>query len=255
MEKFQEMAIPPDGESSGANININDWFNFFAFDLIGDLSLGESFGCMEGNSYHPWVKMLYAYLKGMVFLAATRFYPTAEAVLMALVPASMRRMQEEHYEIAQKKIQGRMNAEHQRDDFMTPVLSDANKNFSVISEKEVESTYQMLIIAGSETTATILTGTTNHLAQNPKKRETLVAEIRSTFNSVSEINVNSTRDLPYLNACINEGLRLCNPIPAGLPRCVPETGGTVCGYWLPGRVGAIDRHITFLADMRERRLM
>ncbi|KAF1950336.1 cytochrome P450 [Byssothecium circinans] len=234
IEKFHEMT-----REKGADINVNDWFNFFAFDLIGNLSLGESFGCMEGSSYHPWVKMLYAYLKGMVFLAATRFYPVLETILMALIPPSMRRMQDEHYEIAQKKIQRRMNFEKELNDFMTPVLSDANKDFKVMSGAEVESTYQMLIIAGSETTATALTGTINHLAQNHAKLAKLAHEIRSKFQSIDEIDNKATRDLHYLNACINEGLRLCNPIPAGLPRCVPETGGRVCGYWLPGCTSVI----------------
>ncbi|PVI04792.1 cytochrome P450 [Periconia macrospinosa] len=236
MEKLHEMVT---ADPKGATINVTDWFNFFAFDLIGDLSFGESFGCMENSSYHPWVKMLFMYMKTMVFLASTRFFPVIERVLMALVPPTMRRMQDEHYSIAQKKIQQRMNLEKRRDDFMTPVLGHLNKDFKNMSIEEVESTYQMLIIAGSETTATALTGTTNHLAQHPEKLAKLVSEIRGLFKNLSEINAFSTRELPYLNACINEGLRLCNPVPAGLPRCVPEGGGTICGYWLPSRTNVI----------------
>lgn len=68
MERLQEIATAPGTNGKGADINMNDWANFFAFDLIGDLAMGESFGCMEGSSYHPWVKMLYSYLKGEQFL-------------------------------------------------------------------------------------------------------------------------------------------------------------------------------------------
>jgi cytochrome P450 len=64
MEKLQEIAAAQGNDGAGANINMNDWANFFAFDLVGDLAMGESFGCMEGSAYHPWVNMLYAYLKG-----------------------------------------------------------------------------------------------------------------------------------------------------------------------------------------------
>jgi hypothetical protein len=59
---------------------------------------------------------------GMVMLAATRFYPLLETVLMALISTSMRKMQKDHYEIAQKKISRRMNSEKSRDDFLSPVL-------------------------------------------------------------------------------------------------------------------------------------
>lgn len=36
----------------------------------------------------------------------------------------------------------------------------------------------------------------------------------------------------YLNAVIEEGLRVAPPFPAGLPRVVPLGGDTVCGEWL-----------------------
>jgi cytochrome P450 len=111
-----------------------------------------------------------------------------------------------------------------------------------MSRNEVESTYQMLIIAGSETTATALVGTINHLVQSPDKKEKLMTEIRAKFNASSDINVTSTKDLPYLTACINEWLRLCNPVPAGLPRCAPATGASVCGHWLPPHVNIIPTH-------------
>jgi cytochrome P450 len=64
MDKLQEMATAPNTMKAGANVNMNDWANYFAFDLIGDLAMGESFGCMESSAYHPWVKMIYNYLKG-----------------------------------------------------------------------------------------------------------------------------------------------------------------------------------------------
>jgi cytochrome P450 len=191
----------------------------------------------------------------MVMLAATRYYPLLERALMALIPASMLKMQEEHYKMAQTKIQRRLNSEKTRDDFMTPVLT-SNHDFASMSRGEVESTYQMLIIAGSETTATALVGIILQLAQNPDKRARLIDEIRGRFTTSNDINVASTRDLPYLTACIDEGLRLCNPVPAGLPRCAPSTGATVCGQWLPAHVSTSFPHthlpLTSLLDERNR---
>jgi cytochrome P450 len=113
-----------------------------------------------------------------------------------------------------------------------------------MSRDEVESTYQMLIIAGSETMATALVGTINLLAQNPDQKEKPTTEIRTKFKASTQMDVTSTRDIPYLTACINEGLRLCNPIPAGLPRCAPATGAFVCGHWLPENVIVTLAHIS-----------
>lgn len=39
--------------------------------------------------------------------------------------------------------------------------------------------------------------------------------------------------LPYLDACINEGLRLHSTSSLGLPRTVPEGGMMVSGHYFP----------------------
>lgn len=40
-------------------------------------------------------------------------------------------------------------------------------------------------------------------------------------------------NLPYLNAVINEGLRIAPPSVIGVPRIVPKGGDTICGQWVP----------------------
>lgn len=53
------------------------------------------------------------------------------------------------------------------------------------------------IIAGSETTATILSGATFLLLKNPACLEKLKQEVRSTFKSEDEITFTSVDRLPY----------------------------------------------------------
>lgn len=43
-------------DGSPKNISdMSEWFNYFAFDLSGDLSFGESFDCLKNGEAHPWV--------------------------------------------------------------------------------------------------------------------------------------------------------------------------------------------------------
>ena len=67
----------------------------------------------------------------------------------------------------------------------------------------------VLIIAGSETTSTLLSGITYLLLRNPEQLERLTDEVRSSFKSDDEITLLSVNKLEYMLACLNEGLRLC----------------------------------------------
>jgi cytochrome P450 len=92
------------------------------------------------------------------------------------------------------------------------------------------------MIAGTETTATLLSGLTYHLLQNPDRMGRLVNEIRSHFQDEEDITIEKLQALPYLNACIEEGLRMYPPISNGLPRVVPPGDAEVDGHKVPAGV-------------------
>lgn len=70
--------------------------------------------------------------------------------------------------------------------------------------------------------------------------EKLVQEIRANREPSSAFTVEKLQsEMPYLNACINEGLRMYPPVPTGLPRTVPEGGAAICGSWIPQYVRII----------------
>lgn len=93
-----------------------------------------------------------------------------------------------------------------------------------------------LIIAGSETTATLLSGVTYLLLKNPAALEKLTEEVRSTFKSEDEISINSVGHLKYMLACLDEALRIYPPTPSGLPRVVPQGGVNIVGNFVPENV-------------------
>ncbi|KAL6794449.1 cytochrome P450 [Trichoderma sp. SZMC 28012] len=217
---------------SGAVIDMVPWFNFTAFDIFGDLGFGESFNCLQDSKYHPWIALLFNSVKAASYVAAARFYPIVERLLMMCIPPSLRKMQRDHYQQIVDKVDRRLNFELERPDIMSHVIRGTERR--ELPEGTVHTTFMVLTTAGSETTATALSGTLNYLVNNPDKLETLVREIRGTFQQESDIDLDALRKLPYLNAVLNEGLRLCPPVPWILPRRVPEGGDTVCGTWLPG---------------------
>jgi cytochrome P450 len=92
---------------------------------------------------------------------------------------------------------------------------------------------EILIIGGSETTATLLSGVTYLLLMNPQALKKVVGEVHSTFSNEDEININSVSKLTYMLACLDETLRMYPPVPTGLPRIVPKGGASIIGKFVP----------------------
>lgn len=99
--------------------------------------------------------------------------------------------------------------------------------------EEIRQNASLLIIAGSETTATALAGATYLLCTNPEAMSKLATEIRSAFPSENEINLLSVQKLKYLSAVLDEALRMFSPIPGPALRRVKAGGDVFCGHFLP----------------------
>jgi cytochrome P450 len=242
IEYFADLFIPriralaegSNSEVDGTVIDMVDWTNFFTVDVIGDLAVGESFDCPQNSEYHPWVKDLFNFLQGMVYAAATRFYPSVEWLFKKSLPTSVMELQRKHTEFVNARINRRLDLKIERPDFLTPFMKD-NTDYENMSPGEFESTFAILIVAGSEATSTTLCGIPNHLVQPKNKAvlQKLVTEIRGSLKQEQEITIEATKSLIYLEAVVNEGLRNCNPVPGGLPRIVPKGGDTYAGYFIP----------------------
>ena len=54
-----------------SSVNLVEWFNWTTFDLISDLTFGESFGCLENGRTHGWIDAIFGNLATLVFVEAT----------------------------------------------------------------------------------------------------------------------------------------------------------------------------------------
>jgi cytochrome P450 len=76
-----------------------------------------------------------------------------------------------------------------------------------------------------------------HIITNPKVYATLQSEIDEAVrtNRISNpISDSEARELPYLTACIREGLRIWPPVPSTFSKTVPPDGDTLAGTFVPG---------------------
>ena len=226
---------------STAVVDLVKWLNFTTFDVIGDLSLGESFKCLEDGRYHEWVSILFDSFKFAAIFISLRFYGL-DVLVKKILPKRVLQKRTRHAEMANSRIHRRLAqgkiADAQKNDFVTYVLRHNDEKGMAVPE--IEQTLRILVAVGSETTATALSGIVRCLLQNPDTLEKLNSEIRHAFRHRSEVNAISVKELTYLSAVIEEGLRLCPPVPLGMPRVVPTEGAEVSGQWLPGGVSSIN---------------
>lgn len=103
---------------------------------------------------------------------------------------------------------------------------------SGLTDKDFIASSDVILVGGSETTATLLSGLTYLLLKHPRALQKLVDEIRTKFQSEEEIDYNTVNSLEYMLACIDEAFRLYPPIPGALLRKTTE-GAAICGKFVP----------------------
>lgn len=96
-----------------------------------------------------------------------------------------------------------------------------------VSRAEAGAQIKAIVFAGADSTAVMLTTTLFHLVQNGPARHRLRDEIRSAGRR------DTLDGLPFLRACVKEGLRLGMANPTRLTRVVPAAGLEVGGIVLP----------------------
>lgn len=109
------------------------------------------------------------------------------------------------------------------------------------SYPELVDNASILIIAGSETTATTLSGVTYMLLTHPEILQKTMDEVRMGFSSEAEIDLLSVQKLSYMMAVLQETLRMYPPVPATIPRKAQPGGDTICGQYVPENVSIISR--------------
>ncbi|GAM34675.1 hypothetical protein TCE0_015f02400 [Talaromyces pinophilus] len=224
-----------DGPEKG-RVNIVGWFNFTTFDIIGDMTLGEPFGALEQGDYTPWMRNVFS---AIAFLGVIRFAETylIVALLFLLLQKfmpSFAAKRAAHLEYTQKKIDARLARETDRSDFMTQILR--HNDDRGMSYQELLGTCRVFLVAGSETTATLLSGAIFYLLQNSSCMERLKLEVREAFTNAEDItmrSVTSSGKLPYMEAVLQESFRCYPPVPSTLPRITGSEGSVIEGKYVP----------------------
>lgn len=115
------------------------------------------------------------------------------------------------------------------------LLSEDDENGQELSPGTQGAESTLIVGAGADTTRTTMTACISYLIQNPSAHQTLLSELTTDFAS-EPLEFPILNRLPYLNAVINETLRLLPPVCCGQRRVVPKGGAVIEGHYVAGGI-------------------
>jgi len=227
-------------ESDGGRkaLNAEAWYNWTTFDITGDLIFGEAFGCLQGSQYHAWIDFIFKTIKWGIRISALDYLGFHWLVQLIFRYGGSDLTQVRGYTRAM--LEKRLAMPEGREDLFEGLVRRREEWH--LSLEKLGSNAFVLILAGSETTATTLAGATYFLATHPDVLARLQREVRTAFKSADEITIASVNRLQYMLAVLNESLRMYPPVTSNLVRVVPPGGAQVAGYFVPGGTAVEVQH-------------
>ncbi|KAK0720225.1 cytochrome P450 [Lasiosphaeris hirsuta] len=180
-------------------------------------AVAYNFGCLEDSTYHPWITGIRQRRQVQFHDALAPTYRPSPMAKMNSLPGDM--------------IQGRLGIKEERADLfdeLRKILGPWN-----LSSESLPGNAFILVLAGSETTSTTLSGATYLLTKHLDTLAKLASEVRSAFNSADEIGMTLAGQLPYLRGVLNESLQ------------VPRGGSQIPGQYVPGGMRLILARIIY----------
>ncbi|KAJ7183193.1 cytochrome P450 [Mycena filopes] len=231
--------------ASQNSVDLSKWLGWLTYDIMNDVMFSGGGDSMEFEdrddttrllvnaqpmallmSHLPWISELYLWLPGMgQGLRAFRKYA------------------------AQRASERRARGSHHKDVFYH-LIDEAGLEPTPPSSAQILSDGGLAIIAGAETTSTTLCHIIWFLLRNPTAYRRLQAEVddpkRNTWVPASQAR------MPYLNAVINEALRLFPAVLSGSQRAplIGSGGQTIGTHFVPEGTSAVVHTFSLHHDPR-----
>ncbi|RYP57381.1 hypothetical protein DL769_009518 [Monosporascus sp. CRB-8-3] len=236
-----DQSLRPNGMGA---VDLTKLYGYAAFDTITDLSLGEPLcdGLKDMNE-HAWVKNYFFHAKfSAIRTALSRFSPL-DIILGLFLLGMTRSARQRNWRVITGALNRRLAQrktevmEEKRSDLLSPLIDRLDGSGSnSITRGELLSNGLAFVIAGTQLNTNVLSTATYLVLRHKEKWGRLVEEVRGRFSADGDIAVQTTQDLAYLDAVINETIRIRHPTPINLPRIVPRGGHVVSGQPIPGNV-------------------
>ena len=257
--------------STGKVCDMSVWLQWYAFDVIGELTFSKRLGFMEkakdidgvissvawnfdrcsALGQMPWLD--YLTYKNPIYL---RFFakPVSNPILIygrKLMKERVSGVDEDNgpeVEIKDPKLEEKVlhGTIPSKPDFLSRFLTLHEEQPDVVTDNQLLAYLFMNINAGSDTIGSTIRAVFYYLLKNPESLEELMKELQEAQKSGNMTIPLPTwaecQSLPYLNAVVKEALRLNPALALPMERIVPDGPGLKIGYhtFPPGTIVGIN---------------
>jgi len=237
----QRFAGSPDG------FDLGQWLQFYAFDSVGTMTFSRAYGFIQAGcdidgilaaindfmrtsapmSQVPWLDQILR--KNIVGDAVQRLLGhRASTHLIGFCAKAFEDRKAGVTEADEKALKDAHGAE----DFLSHFLKLQEADPGIPSWAPISWTFSN-VVAGSDSSASIMRTTMFNLLTNPHTLDKLYQELSASSSQGVFPAYKDIRNLPYLDACVLEGARHHPPFALPLERVVPKGGVIVLGQYLP----------------------
>ncbi|KAM7215487.1 Isotrichodermin C-15 hydroxylase [Rhypophila decipiens] len=242
IQKYVDMMMErlKDHGSKEEGVDLTEWLRWMCMDSAADLSFSWEMDNVKNMKTDPFIDAMEAANITGVIHWISKYYPIV-LVLAPLVvpwavtislPSIIRQLRVKAIERMDMIVNPDKTDRHP--DYFDPLLP-ADQPPPPKTKKTIGyllTTAGQMMVGAYDPTSVAIWMLFYFLLQNPDAMHTLINEVRSSFHSYDSIEPDKLRTLPWLNACMQETLRLGSTATHhSLPRHSP--GATVNGEYIP----------------------
>ncbi|KAL2273789.1 hypothetical protein FJTKL_04106 [Diaporthe vaccinii] len=231
LQKFDEL--------QGQTIDLAQWLQLFAFDIIGAISFSRPYGYVEAGDDNGIFALLKATFKSLAWLTRAlwffRLHQRLKPFFGGFISLAASNRNGYFHQFAWKEINAR-KARGGDDRDMLGKLLTVQQAKPQMNDTNIAFMMTANVTAGSDTTSFGLSAIFYYLLNNPDKYRVLVEELekmRAKGELSTIVTAQQAESCAYLQAVIYEALRLRPSVGIPLERVVPAGGTTIDGHYTP----------------------